>query len=450
MGRELSATAEAEIVIPYTPRPLQRELHNQLEDHRFSVAVCHRRFGKTVLAVNHLIKHAATSEKDRARYALIGPTYSQMKAVAWDYLKFYSGPIPGVEINESELRVDYPNGGRVRIFGADNPDALRGLYFDGVVFDEFGLQRPSIFTEIVRPALADRQGWALFMGTPNGHNEFWEMAKRAQRDHEWLYAEYRASETGVLSESELADSRSQMTADEYAQEYECSFEASVKGAIYALELDQARRDGRITDVPYDPKVLVDTDWDIGVDDATAIWFTQSMPSGAVRVIDYYEASNMGLQHYAETLRQKGYSYGTFAFPHDMEAREFTSGRARIDVARSLGMTPAVVVPKAKVEDGIHQARVLLPKCYFDATKCAAGLEALQNYKRRHNSRLRQYEGPEHDWASHGADGFRTLAMRHFTPKVERQVNAARRDWDPWDERVARNRMPAKVGGRGGW
>ena len=229
------------ITIPYRPRAQQREIHRALEAGRFGVVVCHRRMGKTVLAVNHLIKGALTCEKERPRFGYLAPTYTQGKSTAFDYFRHYCDPIPGRKINQSELRIDFPNGGQVRIYGADNPDSLRGLYFDGVVLDEYGLHPGKTYTEVVAPTLVDRGGWALFMGTPNGKNQFWDIAQHAQErekagDSEWFFRQYRASETGLLDKGYLAQARAVMTSDEYAQEFECSFEASVKGAIYAHEL----------------------------------------------------------------------------------------------------------------------------------------------------------------------------------------------------------------------
>jgi phage terminase large subunit len=399
------------IELSYQPRPLQAEIHRGMDTHRFGAVVCHRRFGKSVLAINHLQIGALECKRERPRFGFIAPTYSQAKSIVWDYLVHYSSNIPGIQSRVSELAVTYPNGGQVRLFGADNPDSLRGLYFDGVVFDEYGLQPPRIFTEVIRPALSDRQGWALFLGTPAGKNQFYDVIQQAKADETWFFAEYRASQTGYIAPEELAAARKDMTADEYAQEYECSFEASVKGAIYAAEVSAARDSGRVSGVPYDPILPVDTDWDLGVGDNTAIWFSQSLRGGEVRLIDYYEASGEGLPHYVGVLKAKGYTYGTHWAPHDIQVKEFASGRSRLEAAASLGIR-FQVAPNVPLEDGIHAARMLLPRCYFDATRCQAGIEALTHYRRDWNSRLNEFKPvPVHDWASHGADAFRYLAVR---------------------------------------
>jgi hypothetical protein len=409
------------ITLDYQPRPLQANIHRGMDSHRFGAVVCHRRFGKTVLGINHLQVAALECKRERPRFAFIAPTYAQAKAIVWDYLIHFSHPIPGVEVRVSELIVNYPNGGQVRLFGSDNPDSLRGLYFDGVVLDEYGLMPPRIFSEVLRPALSDRQGWALFLGTPAGKNQFYDVIQQAKRDPAWFFAEYKASDTGYVAAEELAAARKDMTDDEYAQEYECSFEASVKGAIYASELSAARSAGRISAVPLDPILPVDTDWDLGVGDSTAIWFSQSLRSGEVRVIDYYEASGEGLPHYAQVLTQKGYTYGQHWAPHDIQVRELGSGRSRLETAASLGIK-FQTCPNIPLEDGIHAARMLLPRCYFDERKCEKGLEALQHYRRDYNTRLNEFKPtPVHDWAEHGSSAFRYLAVRQQSPKDKPKV-----------------------------
>lgn len=423
------------IEIDYAPRPLQLQIHQGLDTHRFGAAVCHRRFGKTVCAINQLIKGAVTCKSPRPRFAYIAPTYAQGKAVAFDYIQYYSRPIPGVTFNQSELRADYPNGGQVRIYGADSPDSLRGLYFDGVVLDEFGLMPPRTFSEVIRPALSDRQGWALFLGTPAGKNQFYDVVQQAKADPAWFFAEFRASQTGIISPEELAAARKDMTSDEYAQEYECSFEASVKGAIYAAELATARDQSRVGRVPRDPVLPVDTDWDLGVGDSTAIWFSQSTRSGEVRLIDYYEASGEGLPHYAQVLKDKGYTYGSHGAPHDIQVRELGSGRSRLETAQSLGIV-FQVCPNIPLEDGIHAARMLFPRCYFDAQKCQPGLEALQHYRRDYNTRLNEFKPtPVHDWAEHGASAFRYLAVRQQVPreKLAHQAYQPSRGRTAWQD-----------------
>lgn len=401
--------ATVDIEIPYAPRPLQQAIHEQLDTHRFGVVVCHRRFGKTVAAINHLIKAALTCTLERPRYAYLAPTYTQGKAIAWDYLKHYSRPVPGTSFNETELRADYPNGAQVRIYGADNPDALRGIYLDGVVADEFGLMQGKVWHEVLRPALADRRGWALFLGTPAGKNAFWDLRDFAQRTDGWFVATYRASETRILDVAELEAAREAMSADAYAQEFECSFEASVRGAIFAREMTLIREQERITRVAYDPALPVHTAWDLGIGDTTAIWFIQ-LAWPEVRVIDFYEQSGEGLGHYVNTLASKHYTWGRHILPHDVEVRELGTGKSRKEMLASLGLR-VEVAPNLPLDDGIEAARMFLKRCWFDAERCKDGLDALQNYRREENTRTGELKPlPVHDWASHGADAFRYAAV----------------------------------------
>jgi phage terminase large subunit len=427
-----------EIVIPYKPRPLQRVLHDALEQHRWAVAVCHRRFGKTVLAVNELQKSALRCQRVRPRMAYLAPTYRQGKAVAWDYLKHFSAPIPGVRWNESELRVDYPTGAQIRIYGADNPDSLRGIYLDGVVLDEYGLMDPTVWEEVIRATLTDREGWAFFIGTPSGKNQFYDLVRQAQSDPAWYTAEYRASQTGILPEAELASAKASMTADQYAQEFECSFEASVRGAVYAREMQAAREDGRVTVVPYDPALPVHTSWDLGYRDRTAIWFSQHAMGGQVRLIDYLEGEGQGLPYYVQAVNAKPYTYGEHWMPHDAQQHEFGSGTTVLQTAQAMLRPVLRVAPRLSLEDGVHALRMLLPRCWFDAGRCRDGLDALTNYRWDFNAKVQDYTAlPVHDWASHGSDAARTLATWYQAPKLRRPPPHSLRDWDPDDPRPTR-------------
>lgn len=343
-----------------------------------------------------------------ARYAYIAPYYAQAKAVAWDYLKRFSAPV-AARISESELAVDLHNGSRVRLFGADNPDALRGIYLDGVVLDEYGDQRPTVWGEIIRPLLTDRKGWATFIGTPKGKNHFFSIREQAKASDDWLYMELRASETGALEPEELLDARKTMTQAQYQQEFECAFDVPALGAIYANEYQAARDGRRITNVPYDPLLQVSTFWDLGIGDKTAIWFAQRSVA-EIRVIDYYEANSMPLDHYVNVLKGKPYVYAEDWLPHDAQARELTSGKSAQEILRALGRN-VKIAPKLSIEEGINAARMVFPRCWFDETKAARGLECLQNYRRELNEKLGEFRStPVHDWASHGADAFRYLAV----------------------------------------
>jgi hypothetical protein len=391
----------------YEPRPYQLDLHRSLK--RFSVLVAHRRFGKTVFAVGQLVRNAGQCKLEAPRFAYIAPFYRQAKAVAWDYLKRYTANLPGATHHETELRCDLGNGARIALYGADDPDSLRGLYLDGVVLDEYAQMRPRVWSEVIRPALADRQGWAVFIGTPMGRNAFHELYERAKADPAWLARLHRASETGIIDAAELAAARAEMSAEEYAQEFECSFDAAILGAYYGPLIAAAEAEGRIGRVPWQAGVPVHTAWDLGVNDATAIWFCQRV-AGEVRLIDYYEASGVGLDHYAKVLQQKPYAYGDHILPHDARVQELGGGKTRVETLQNLGLRPRVL-PLHERMDGINEVRKLLPRCWFDAEKCKPGLEALRIYRREWDERRKCFhDRPLHDWSSDAADALRYLAM----------------------------------------
>lgn len=375
------------------------------------MAVAHRRAGKTVAFINEAIKGALTCSLPNPRFGYVAPLLSQAKSVAWDYVKHYCSPIPGVTFNEAELRADLPNGGRVRLFGADNYDALRGMYFDGVILDEFGDMDPRAWTEVIRPQLSDRGGWAAFAGTPRGKNTFYDLRNRAKAGEEnWSLWELRASETKVLSVAELTDARASMDEAAFLREYECSFDAAVAGAYYAAEMTDADAQRRLCRLPIEATVKVDTAWDLGIDDATAIWFIQDIGKER-RIIDYMEVSGEGLPQIVSRLEKKGYRYGRHILPHDVEVKELGSGKSRKQTLEELGLRDITVIPAMPVADGINAVRLTLGSCWFDADRCARGIEALKQYRREWDGKRQTWrERPYHDWTSHAADGFRYLAL----------------------------------------
>jgi hypothetical protein len=392
------------VEIPYKPRSYQQEVHKNRK--RFSVLVCHRRFGKSVLSINELIKTAA--DKPRSLCAFVAPTYRQGKAIAWEYLKFYTKPLLqiGGSRNESELRIDLFNGSRIQIFGADNPDSIRGMGFDAVVLDEYAIMSPRVWTEIIRPAVADKLGWVLFIGTPMGHNQFWEVYDYALRGKEdWYGKLYRASDTQVIPDSELEEAKAIMTPEQYEQEFECSFTAAVSGSYYGRLISKAEKENRIGDVPYDENLGVETWWDLGIGDSTAIWFAQRVGE-EIHLIDYYETSGESLAHYADVLADKDYAYSSHIAPHDIMARELGTGKSRLEVANELGIN-FDVAPRLEVDHGIESVRNALPNCYFDRQKCKVGLDALRQYRKQWDEKNQVFKNkPLHNWCSHAADSFR--------------------------------------------
>lgn len=412
--------AARRVVIPYAPRRAFLPLHQRTE--RFGVVVAHRRAGKTVAAINDLIRAVLSCPNPNPRAAYLAPYYAQAKDVVWNYLKHYTASIPGVMTNESELRVDLPNGGRVRLYGADNYDRLRGIYLDDVVLDEYADMDPRAWSQVIRPALADREGRALFIGTPKGRNAFWKLYDEAQADPEWFSMRLRASETGILPQAELDKMRATMSEDEYARELETSFEAAIEGAYYARVLTDAETEKRIGNVPHDPGIEVHAAWDLGIGDSTVIWLAQFV-GREVRLIDYIENNGVALDWYARELRNKPYTYAPLILPHDAQARELGTGKSRVEMLEGLGFRTRIA-PKLSVEDGIEAVRRLIPRTWIDEKRCELGLRAIRDYREKRDEKRRLGMGPLHDWTSHAADALRYLAVAYEEPRVKRE--AARR------------------------
>jgi len=384
-------------------------MHNR--DARWFVGVAHRRAGKTVANINELIVRACKCRRESPRAAYIAPKLNQAKDIAWTYLKHYTSNMWPCRINESELWVELPGDIRIRLYGADNPDRLRGIYLDAVVLDEFGDMDPTVWTQVIRPALSDREGKACFIGTPKGRNAFWRLWEDAAGDPDWMRMTLKASETGLIPARELADARKAMSEEEYAQEYECSFDAAVRGAYFGKEIEKAEAEGRIGAVPHDPRLPVHTAWDLGIADSTVIWFFQSV-GRELRVIDVLKGEGVGLDWYAKRLQERGWLWGDHHLPHDAEVRELGTGKSRIEVLAGLGIG-GQVCPNIPLEDGIQAARMLFARCWFDQEKCKAGLEALRMYRRAWDDKAQEFRArPLHDWTSHYADAFRYFAVGH--------------------------------------
>ena len=387
--------------------------------------MAHRRAGKTVACINDLIRRAFVDDKVNGRYAYIAPYYSQAKSIAWDYLLRYTEDVR-VNANASELWVELLNGARIRLFGADNPDALRGLYLDGVILDEVADMRPRVWGEIIRPLLADREGWAVFIGTPKGHNFFYEIWKTANASDSWFATSIKASTSGLIKAEELKDASQGMTDDQYEQEFECSFEAAILGAYYGKELKILEESGRIASVGYDRSLPVFTAWDLGYHDDTAIFFYQVTHS-EIHVIDYYSGSGLAIEDYAQAVTSKGYKYERHYLPHDARAKTLASGGKSVieQLANHLGISKLAIVPSLSVQDGIQAARVMLPRVWFDKDNCESAVELLKQYQREWDEDKKAFrDKPRHDNTSHCADAFRMMAVawRENKPKIEEKVD----------------------------
>lgn len=451
------------VTIPYAPRSAFLPYHRALE--RFALSVAHRRAGKTVARINKLIKAAALCEKPDPRFGYLAPYFVQAKDIAWNYLKHYAAPVmsaPGPfsgKPNESELSIRFPhNNAVVRLYGAENVERMRGLYFDGVVVDEGQDIAPSALTSVIIPALSDREGWLDVSGTPKGWGNLlgktYKMALAANEANrlldlppEWFTQVLKASQTGILPAAELARLRKLMPDNEYLQEFECDFDAAITGAYYAKGISDAEFDGRITAVPHDRSHKVHTWWDLGISDSMTIWFVQVV-GREIRVIDYYEASGYGLDHYARVLQgldgeedqsrwaaRSKYNYGKHVGPHDIAVREIGTGKSRIETASSLGIE-FTVAPNIPVKDGIDAVRMTFNRFVFDARRTEVGRDALKQYQEKIDEKRGVSLGPLHNWASHAADAFRIGVVELEEPRIR--------------ERMEEREQAGMAHGAGGW
>ena len=413
-------------------RPQQKAIWRDLK--RFNCILAHRRLGKTVLAVAWLIHECLTEERKRPRVAYMSPTYAQSKKVAWMYCHAYTEKIPGVIHNESELKVTVPNGGVMLLGSADNPQSALGQYFDAVVLDEPAQMNPIFWSQVIRPALSDREGKAMFIGTPQGrHGPLYEAWVNAEDDPLWSRVMYKASETGVIAPDELDAARRSMSVAEYQQEYECSFDAAVRGSYWGPTMTRLEADGHLDLFSHDPGELVHCGFDLGMNDSTAIWFWQYRGDRKI-FIEYIEFQNTGLPDIIAWLRKKRYNYGAFVFPHDVRVRSLSTGKTREQTLQSLGVD-VVVAPKLPVIDAIEQTRLALERCYFDRKACQEGIEALRQYR----SDWSDSKGvlalkPLHDWSSHGADAMRYICT---TPDDMIQSNWSTLDYSYMDAHAVR-------------
>jgi hypothetical protein len=400
-----------EVELDYQPRDVFLDFHER--EQRWAVIVAHRRCGKTVACINDLIYKALVDGKEDGRYAYLAPYYAQAKSIAFDYLMKFSQPVRANH-NVSELWVELINGARIRLFGADNADSLRGLYLDGVVLDEFADMKPSIWGAVLRPLLSDRRGWATFIGTPKGHNQFWEIYNNATKDDAWYVKTLRASQTGLIPQDELDDARKMQTQDQYLAEWECDFESAIIGAYYGKEMRQLTDQGRIREVKHDPLFPVHTAWDLGYSDDTAIWWFQVV-HGELRMLDYHSSNGQPVAFYAGIIAsreaERHYKYGTHYLPHDARAKTLASNKSIIEqLSDKIALKSMKIVPMLSLQDGIQATRLALTRAWFDH-KCEDGIECLRQYQREYDEDKKVFrDKPRHDWTSHGADAFRMLSI----------------------------------------
>lgn len=400
------------VSLDYTPRWYQQRFESAMfSGCKRAILVWHRRCGKDIACLNFMINEMI---KKVGVYYYIFPSQRQARKVIWDgidesgkaFLSFFPKELIEGKPNNTEMKVKFKNGSLFQLVGSDHYDSLAGTNPCGVVLSEYSLQDPKGWELILSPILLKNGGWAVFNGTPRGKNHQYELHTMANRNEDWFVQKLTIDDTNLISQQQLDKERKEGRSEEILQqEYYCSYDRGIEGTFYGKLIDEAHRSGRIGNVPYDPAVAIDTYWDLGFGDSTAIVFTQSVGQ-ELHVIDYYENHGEGLTHYAKMLQDKNYVYGTHFGPHDIEAGHLSIGKSLKSYAQELGLR-FQVIPKTEVEYGIECVRSQLAITWFDEKKCSHLIKCLENYHKKFNDKMNCYSTtPVHDWSSHGADSFR--------------------------------------------
>ena len=405
----------------WEPRPYQLPLLKYMSQKKRSlraVVAWHRRAGKDLTCVNIM---AIKAFQRVGTYWYVLPYANQARRIVWNgmtgegkkFIDYFPKEVVEKK-SEQEMRIHLKNGSVIQLMGSDDPDKMVGANPIGVVFSEYSISDPSAW-QLINPILAENGGWALFNGTPRGENHFYKVLLRAQSEGDWYSSHLSVKDTKVIPADELRKARNELNNEaRFQSEYMCSFKTPVEGAYYGAQINKAYKEKRVMDtIAVDPMLPVHTAWDLGMDDATTIWFVQLFKN-EIRVVHYYENSGEGLPHYARYLHvwsnQKDVTYGKHYAPHDIKVRELGTGKSRLETARGLGLK-FVTVKKLAIIDGIEAVRNILNRCWFAKDGCYAGLEALKGYHKEFDSSRGVFrKTPVHDKNSHGADAFRTLAV----------------------------------------
>ncbi|ANS03914.1 hypothetical protein [uncultured Mediterranean phage uvDeep-CGR2-AD3-C191] len=435
-----------QIPFEFEPRSYQRRWLEAFDNGaKRLVVIAHRRSGKDKLFWNLTIREMC---RRVGNYLYCLPAYAQARKVVWEGITVaadgssirFLDHIPKEIIyakNETDMLITlrHPErpaepGSTVQLVGLDrNIDYLMGSNPIGIVLSEFALMSMSAWN-LVSPILRENRGWAAFCTTPRGRNHAHQMYESARKEQAHAVAEGVPSEyyaelltindtvrdapgedgSPVVAEADLDGERRQgMPEALIQQEYYCSFQGHLEGAFYSSLIREAEKEGRVGKVPYDPNLSVDSYWDLGISDSSVVIFVQNLAGKELRIIDFYEASGEGLNHYVKVLQNKPYTYGSHYGPHDLKVRELSSGKSRLEHARRLGIN-FKVAPKLPIADGIDAVRALLPRCWFDEVKCERLVECLANYRKVWNEKTLEYSStPLHDYTSHAADAFRIFA-----------------------------------------
>jgi len=410
---------EGTIQVKITPRPAFRPYLMRKE--RYAVLVCHRRAGKSFGCVQdlgakaftctreHLIESRRNLRNAPLRYAYVAPTRDQAKDVAWGYMKEFFSKIPGVKLHESELRVTLPNRAQIRLYSGENYERMRGLYFDGIILDEYADIDPNAWATVIRPCLSDYKGWVTFIGTPKGKNAFYDVWKSGLENPKWFTLMLKASESGILDEEEIQDIKDDplISHNQYLQEYECDFTIASPGAIFLDDMEQARKEGRISpNVLHHEGIPVYTAFDVGAPPNTKCWIFQVV-GDKVNLLQALTGANKVLDtpaKWANLLgnlsRERNYSYGCHFLPHDGKTVWYP-------VFQEAGLTNVDALDRSKsLWDPINQAKRSFPRVHINEDECDQGIHALEQWSTRTVAK-KEYttNEPNHDWCSHWGTAF---------------------------------------------
>lgn len=429
----------------WNPRAYQLDAWRALESGKRRAALCwHRRAGKDEIALHWT---ACAAMQKAATYWHMLPQANQARKAIWEAINPHTGrrrideafpPEIRSTTREQEMMIKFVNGSTWQVVGADNFNALVGSPPYGIVFSEWSLCDPASW-DYLRPILAENGGWAIFIYTSRGKNHGYSLYRMAERNPSWFCQKLTVDDTQAISQQVIEEERrSGMSEDMVQQEYYCSFEAANPGAYYGREMSAAYAARRICSVPIEPGVDCETWWDLGIDDSMSIWISQTI-GREIRFVQYIENSGEGLSFYATELksfaREHRVSFSRHVMPHDIEVRELGTGKSRKEVALAMGLNPISVSPKLAVEDGVDCVRRMLPFCWFDEERCARGISALTEYTKEWDEKNKVFKAhPKHNWASHGADAFRTAGVTHRFQELEAEADPMRhrstRDYNP--------------------
>ena len=415
----------------FTPRYYQLPFFEAMDSgKKRAVLVWHRRAGKEITCWNYMIRESCCSRV--GTYCYFFPTSRLGRRILWDgankdgkrFVDYIPKELVVGQPNSVEMKIELINGSVIQIMGTDQIINV-GINPVGCVFSEFSLQDPKSW-DFVRPILRENEGWAVFNFTPRGRNHAYEMYLMAKENPDWFCRKLTIEDTGVLTEEDMdVERREGMSENLIQQEFYCNFDQGIEGSYYAKYLNKAEKDGMVSVVPYDPYTPVDTYWDLGVSDATAILFVQNVGQ-EIHIIDTYTAEGEGLDHYSRVLEQKAmeglWQYGRHCAPHDIQVRELGHGaKTRLQMARDLGIS-FEIAPKLSIQEGIEMTRALWHRLWIDSEKNTFFLKCVENYHKTYNEKMNVYsDKPCHDWSSDFCDALRIMAIMQNKGRIEKMT-----------------------------